>query len=58
MSQLFKSIYFQDYESENSDSKSFTLAFSEKDADLYELLKNTSSLEIRSLLSVHSFSEL
>lgn len=58
MSQLFKSIYFQDYESENSDSKSFTLAFSEKDADLYELLKNTSSLEVRSLLSVYSFSEL
>lgn len=58
MSQLFKSIYFQDYESENPDSKSFTLAFSERDVDLYELLKNTSSLEIRSLLSVYSFSEL
>ncbi|MBU1043879.1 MAG: hypothetical protein KJ915_05720 [Candidatus Omnitrophica bacterium] len=58
MGQLFKSIYFQDCESESSDSKSFTLAFSEKDADLYDFLKNTSSLEIRSLLSVYSFSEL
>jgi tRNA G10 N-methylase Trm11 len=58
MSQFFKSIYFTDYKSENSNSKSFTLAFSEKDNDLYEHLKNTSSLEMRSLLSIHSYSDL
>lgn len=58
MSQLFKSVYFPDYESANQESKSFTLAFSEKDLDLYELLKSTSSLEMRSLLSSYSLKEL
>jgi hypothetical protein len=56
MSQLFKSIYFPDYR--DQDSKSFTLAFSEKDLDLYDILKNISSLEIRSLLSAQTFKDL
>jgi tRNA G10 N-methylase Trm11 len=58
MPQLFKSIYFPDYETENKESKSFTLAFSDKDQDIYDLIRTSSSLEIRSLLSVFSFSEL
>lgn len=58
MSQLFKSVYFPDYNPNDSEYKSFTLAFSDKDNDLYDLLKNTSSLEVRSLLSTTSFSEL
>lgn len=58
MAQQFKSIYFQDYESDNSDSRSFTLAFSDKDSDIYEALKNASSLEVRSLLEVQTFEEL
>ncbi len=58
MPQLFKSIYFPDYNSDNKESKSFTLAFSDKDQDIYELLRTSSSLEVRSLLSVFSFSEL
>src|SRR5680860_546208 len=58
MPQLFKSIYFPDYNPDNKESKSFTLAFSEKDLDLYELLKSTSSLEMRSLLSSYSLKDL
>lgn len=58
MPQLFKAVYFPDYKSENQESKSFTLAFSEKDLDLYDLLKSTSSLEMRGLLSSYSLKDL
>lgn len=56
--QKFKSIYFQDFKDVKNNSKSFTLAFSEKDSELYESVKNLSSLEIRKVLNVDTYSEL
>ena len=58
MTQLFKSIYFPKYGNYPSGGKSFTLAFSEREYHLFEALKNSSSLELRNLLSSQTFEDL
>lgn len=57
--QKFKAIYFQeDLETLENNSKSFTLAFSQRELDLYESIKHLSSLEIRQILGVNTINHL
>jgi len=56
--QGFKSIYFTDLRENNTPSKSLTLAFSEKELDLFESIKNFSSYDIRKLINIESFGDL
>lgn len=59
LKQKFKAIYFQDNTIEaKKGSKSFTLAFSPKESDLYESIKTLSSLEIRKILGTNNLSDL
>lgn len=59
MKQNFKAIYFKDQNaSKEKSSSSFTLAFSEKENNLYESVKHLSSLEIRKVLNISSLSQL
>jgi len=56
--QKFKAIYFPDYKDIKPGSKSFTLAFSDKDMNLYESVKHLSSFEIRKALDVQTLEDL
>ncbi|MFH1178236.1 MAG: DNA methyltransferase [bacterium] len=56
--QTFKSIYFPDLRDQTSDSKSFTLAFSDADTDLLQSVRYLSSYEIRNLIGVSTFKDL
>lgn len=55
MSQQFKNIYFSDYPSHSASKKNLTIAFGEKDSDLYAQLKPLSSYETRELLEHSSY---
>ncbi len=58
MSQNYKNIYFSDFPAENAKRKNFTLAFGEKDQNLYEAVRHLSSQELRELLGYASFAAL
>ncbi len=58
MSQLFKTIYFQDYPASSSKKKNLKLAFSEKDSDIYDLVSSLSSQEVRELIGHKSYKGL
>ncbi|KAF0134459.1 MAG: adenine-specific DNA modification methyltransferase [Candidatus Saganbacteria bacterium] len=58
MSQFFKTLYFQDYPAEETAKKSITLAFSNKDSALFELVDNLSCEDIRSLINLNSYKGL
>lgn len=57
MGQQFKSIYLND-QLVTSDQKSTTLAFGDKDLDLYAQVKDLSSVEVRELLGSHTYSAI
>lgn len=57
MGQQFKSVYLND-QMATSDQKSTTLAFGDKDLDLYSQVKDLSSVEIRELLGSNTYSGL
>ena len=50
MSQMFKSVYLSTHPAEVSSQRHLKVAFGAKDADLYQMVKNRSSEEIRRLL--------
>ena len=52
MSQMFKSVYFPTHPAEISSQRHLKVAFGAKDADLYQMVKNRSSEEIRRFLGV------
>lgn len=58
MSQSFKTIYFSDYPAESSHKKNLTLAFSSRDASVYEAFKALSSQELRETLGHDSYESL
>lgn len=58
MSQSFKTIYFSDFPAESSNKKNLTLAFSNKDAEVYETFKTLSSQELREVLGHPTFGSL
>jgi tRNA G10 N-methylase Trm11 len=58
MSQRFKTVYFADHPAEFARQKNLTLAFGDKDSDVYELVKGLSSHELRELIGVPSFVSL
>jgi len=58
MGQHFKNIYYSDYPAEATHKKNLTLAFGEKDKELYRLVKPLSSHELRELLGQSSYSLL
>lgn len=58
MSQRFKTVYFSDYPAESARRKNLTLAFGEKDGDVYELVQGMSSHELRELIAHPSFTSL
>lgn len=47
MGQRFKNVYFADFPGDSARERNLTLAFGEKDAALYEVIKSLSSHEIR-----------
>jgi tRNA G10 N-methylase Trm11 len=58
MGQYFKSIYFDDYPSDDSKEKSITLAFNEPEAPYYTKIKELSSEELRELIGIKSYKQL
>jgi len=56
--QHYKSIYFQDYPSKKTGSKSFTLAFNKQDLGLYEIVKDFSNEEVREAIGIYSYKQL
>ncbi len=58
MTQEFKNIYFSDFPAESSKKKNLTLAFGNKDAELYRTIKTLSSHELRELIGHPSFHSL
>lgn len=58
MKQHYKSIYFPDYPSKKTNSKSLTLAFSEQDLNLYEIIKDFSNEEVREAIGIYSYKQL
>lgn len=58
MSQSFKTVYFSDHPAESPHQKNLTLAFSQRDAGIYEAVKSLSSQELRETLGHDSFESL
>jgi hypothetical protein len=56
--QTFKAVYFPDFKERDTKSKSFTLAFSDSERDIYDSIGHLSSLELRNILGVDNFSDL
>lgn len=56
--QTFKSVYFPDLRERGSGTKSFTLAFSEDETDLFKSVRHLSSHEIRNIIGVSTFKVL
>lgn len=54
-SQYFKSIYFTD---SNKKKKNFTIAFNDKEKNIYELIQEYSSYEVRELIGTYTFDQL
>jgi hypothetical protein len=58
MSQYFKNIYYPDYPSNNPNQRNITLAFGEKDQELYQYIKPLSSQQLRELIGHSTFASL
>ena len=56
--QFFKSIYFKDHPSDKTKSKTFTLAFNEKEESYYNKIKDLSNIEIKDLIGIDSYTQL
>lgn len=56
--QTFKAVYFPDIKDRSTTSKSVTLAFTEQDHEVFDLVKNLSSLEMRKVIGIETFGEL
>ena len=56
--QIFKAVYFHDYNKVNSKAKGFILAFGERNKDLYKNIANLESNQLRSLLGTDSYLDL
>lgn len=56
--QLHKAIYFDDYHSENGKAKSFALAFTEDETELYKKVGQLSSYAIKKILQCDTYSSL
>lgn len=56
--QYYKSVYYKDYPSEDSKSKTITIAFNEPEIPYYKKIKNLSNAEIRELIGVESYKQL
>lgn len=56
--QAFKSIYFPDLRAKGVGSKSFTLAFSENDEEIFKSIRHLSSHELRRIIGTSTFREL
>ena len=48
--QDFKSIYFPDINDDETSSKSLTLAFSDQEKDIFDIVKNWSSHQVRNII--------
>lgn len=58
MAQEFKNIYFSDFPADSSKKRNLTLAFGQRDADVYQAIRPLSSHELRELLGHQSFLSL
>jgi len=58
MGQDYKAIYFSDFPADTSRQKSVTLAFGQRNNDLYQYVKDLSSAEVRQMLGTESYQEL
>jgi len=58
MSQNYKAVYFPDLPAETSQQKSLTIAFGNKTNELFEIIKDLSSAEIRQLLGTDSYQKI
>ncbi|MFZ3201308.1 MAG: hypothetical protein WA175_09155, partial [Candidatus Acidiferrales bacterium] len=56
--QLFKSIYFSDFQFPQHDRRSFKIAFGKRDLPIFHALTTLSSHEIRTVLQHNSFGDL
>ncbi len=56
--QFYKAIYFDDYQSETGKTKSFALAFTEDDTDLYKKVSQLSSYALKKILKCDTYSAL
>lgn len=56
--QDFKSIYFSDIKDEETSSKSLTLAFSDQEKDIFDIVKNWSSHQVRNIIGTPTFYDL
>lgn len=56
--QMYKAVYFDDYQGDNGKNKSYTIAFSEDENDIFEKVRALSSYEMKSLLGYSSYKEL
>lgn len=56
--QSFKSVYFPDLRDKGLGSKSFTLAFSDNEEDLFKSIRHLSSHEMRNIIGAPTFKEL
>jgi len=56
--QFYKSLYFKDYPSEETKSKTITLAFSEPEEPYFNKIKDLSNTEIRDLIGIDSYKQL
>lgn len=56
--QLHKAIYFDDYQSEKGKAKSFALAFTEEEVELYKKVGQLSSYAIKKILKCDTYSVL
>lgn len=56
--QEFKSIYFPDIRENETSSKSLTLAFSDQEKDVFNVIKNLSSHQVRNIIGTPTFYDL
>lgn len=56
--QYYKSLYFSDYPSENTNEKSVTIAFSDSEIAYYSKIKSMSTTELKELIGITTYSEV
>ena len=56
--QYFKSVYYTDYPSSNSNEKSITIAFNNEEFDIFSRIKDLSNHEIRNLINIEKYIQL
>jgi tRNA G10 N-methylase Trm11 len=56
--QLYKSLYFSDYPSEDSKSKAITIAFNSSEKSYFQRIKDLSNQEIRELIGISTYAQL